>query len=276
MPLAGFKCPKGRNEGRVPFSFCETDCPERCYPLPLLMSFAGDREIIPKMYSVTELVKPRQQVYYSRNFDYWVSPESQVWLTFGTGIHKAIEMGYDRIQNKNNHIIEKRCEVSLQTPMGVAVLRGTPDHVDLTENTLYDYKSSGSFQVKKLWQAVMDGATWLEEDYFIQLNVYRAFFYPTISRLRLVCLVKDWTTRMTGEMNRIEFVEVPVANVEDVKVWAIDRISTFMLDELNPGSIAKCGPKDTWDGRRCREYCNAADVCPQFKGGTKVRGGNDG
>lgn len=270
MSLAGFKCPKGHNEGRVPFSFCENECPKRCYPLPLLMSFAGDREVVPKVYSVTELTKPRQQVYYSRNFDYWVSPESQVWMTFGTGIHKAIEMGYDRIKDKDKHVIEKKCEVVLHTPMGEATLRGTPDHIDPSENTLYDYKSSGSFQVKKLREAVLDGSAWFDEDYFCQTNLYRAFFCPEITRIRLVCLVKDWTARMTGEMDRIEFIDVPVANVDEVKVWAVDRIATFLMDELDPKGIAKCGPKDTWGGRRCKEYCNAADNCPQVGKSEKV------
>lgn len=265
MACKGFACPLGL--GNVPFAYCVADCREnngdRCHPLPLLKAFMSAREVVPATYSVTQLNLPSRQVWLDRNVDYYVPPMGQLWMAFGTATHILLERGYDSMPDgpeKSGMIVERRMDAEIETPFGVAHLRGTPDVV--AGERLDDWKSTKERKVKELKIAAADG-NWAGDEYFVQLNTYRAMWYPEVKSLRLVLLIKDKTWR--SGLNDIEYVNVPLGDVENVRDFVKARVTTFMENDLHPEKVPPCGDKDTWGGRKCAGYCSVSGVCPQYR-----------
>ncbi len=266
--LQGFICPQG--EGNTPFAFCEGACPDPCYPIPLLMAMSRQREIVDGLYSVTELSKPAQQVYLTRHNPWWVEPESQIFMLTGSAVHHVLEDGHKRITNKGDHIVEALNEVTIDTPLGPVRLRGTPDYYDVRRKILWDYKNSKSYPVRKLKNS--GGLAWDSEDYFVQLNVYRTLFFPEAERLKLLCVVMGWTNQdmIRDGVRKIEEIDVPMGDMEEVREWVVRRLALFMENEQDPSTIPPCTKADMWvdkynNPRRCAEYCAVNRVCPQYQ-----------
>jgi len=264
MPLKGFKCPSGY--GNVPLSYCEEECPANCYPLPMLASFDDEREVKPGHYSGSELPKPAQQVYLTRNFDYWVDPESRLFMTFGTAVHHVFEGGLSRLEDKDRFIMERRASVRIETKFGEVTFSGKPDLIDTKTNTMYDYKVAPAYTVNKHKRAAARGG-WFTEDDIVQQNIYRAMFHPGVKHSKLVFIVRNWSNQVAREdkVKKIEIVDVPLGEISDVTAWVHARVSTFLGVQQSPEKCPLCTAKDTWDGRRCRDYCDARDVCGQAK-----------
>jgi hypothetical protein len=265
--LRGFACPKGL--GNVPFAYCEDDCREangdRCHPLPLLKNLMSQREVVPGTFSVTQLNKAVNQLMLERTTDYYVKPMSMMNMAFGTAVHAILENGYNAMsqgEEKDSMIVEQKMSTLIETPHGMATLSGTPDVV--YPDRIDDWKTGAAFSMGKWREAAKDGDAW-GEDNFIQLNVYRAMWYPHVSRLRLVGIAKDWTARMGGEM--VQYVEVPVADAAFVREWVTRRVSALMEAEVT-GKWAECSAKDRakYGGKICDSYCSVRQNCPQMGG----------
>lgn len=266
----GFFCPKGNCGGKVPFSYCEDYCVDRCLDLPTIYSFGEEREIRRERFSVTDLTNPHQQVYLKRNNPVYVNPLDMVWMAFGSGVHAALELGYKRIKNKDGYIAERGVTMDFDLPNGKITLSGRPDIVMMGESKIQDYKTSGWKSVPLLKRKLKDG--WMGDDKFIQPNVYRAVWYPEIENLELVILSKDWTKWAAGKegVEKLEVIPVPVGPADEVIDWVKIRLSAYLEVEKNGGVGVKCYPADTWDGRRCAEYCQVNYLCPQYQGARGV------
>lgn len=258
--MLGFKCPQGR--GNVPFSFCEGECPDPCHPLPLLAALLESRDVVPGVYSVTEILKPYQVIYLSRKYDHYATPESLIWMIAGSAAHGIIESGGRKLKDQKAHRVEVYNEVDLLFVKS----RGTYDYWDGPRKIIWDFKNSKVFPVKKLKEAAKAG-DWQADDYFKQLNIYRAFFKPEAEKLRLECLVQGWDKRIAARdgLKKIETIEVPIAPIPLVKEWTIARLKNIVSFESGMIAPPPCTTEETWNGVRCAEYCPAADSCAQFK-----------
>ena len=102
MPQIGFKCPLNGENVTIEKN-CIT-CNFRdsvCGPLPYLQAqLAGVREVKEGVYSVTEILNPRQSIYLTRNNDYYLPPDSSLWASFGTAMHKVMERGVNAFNGR--------------------------------------------------------------------------------------------------------------------------------------------------------------------------------
>jgi hypothetical protein len=264
MSLQGFRCPKSLGEfgGKVSFDFCQHDCQDPCHPLPLLASLLESREVVPGVYSVTEILKPYQLIYLARHNDWWATPESLIWMIAGSAAHSIIEEGGKLLDDQENHEVEVYDEVDL----GIAKLRGTYDYWDAPRKTIWDWKNAKVFPVKKMKEAEK-AKSWLGHDYFTQLNIYRAFFQPEAERLRREVLVQGWDNRVAAKdgLKKIETIEVPLAPIEEVRGWVMLRLNSIVSHE-NGLAYPPCTAEETWGGNRCKEYCPVLAACRQGNG----------
>ena len=258
--FAGFICPKGF--GDVPQSFCLSECKNPCHPLPVVAGMGG-REVIPGLYSVTEILKPYQAIYLARHNPYWVTPDSQVFMLNGSVVHYAVENGGEKL-DPALHLIEQRWEREI----GGVKIRGTYDYYDVARKTLWDVKTAKAYTTKKLKGA--SKGHWQDEDYFVQLNIYRALFVPEAEALKLWVLVQGWT-RQEKDVSPVEQISVPMAPVDEVKAFIEGRAKVILENEADPSTIKPCLPKDRWVNERtgkplrCLEYCAVNKVCPQHQ-----------
>ena len=93
--LKGYICPDG---SRVSLDHCFSKCGDRCMELPLLLGAASDREITPWQYHVTEIIRPPQLIWLSRNRGYYVEPKRQLNLMLGTAIHSYVEKQHEALR----------------------------------------------------------------------------------------------------------------------------------------------------------------------------------
>jgi hypothetical protein len=183
-----------------------------------------------------------------------------LFMLNGTAIHKAIEMGGADLPE--GHELESYHKTELTIGGECVTLAGMYDYYDGPRKILWDFKTTKSFQAGKLVAA--QNAAWDSEDYFKQLNIYRAFFAPEAEQLKLWCLVQGWTKR--DRVNLVEQIEVPVAPIPVVKDWVTERLEEIVKNEKDPGTIKDCTDEERWmrgtNPMRCIEYCGVNDFCP--------------
>jgi hypothetical protein len=261
--LQGFKeCPRNFGDsGKVDFDICQHSCPDPCHPLPFLAAQLQSREVIPGVYSMTEVLKPYRIIHWTRHNSFWVAPGANVVMVSGSAVHSIIEEGGRLLDDQDAHKMEVRGDVKFA---GIT-LRGTYDYADLMRKKLWDYKNLGTFRVDDLKKFLASDRAWYEDEYSAQMNGYRAFFWPEAEHLLLEVLVQGWTARSGHK--RIEQFSLPVAPIDEVRDWFANRIKNILAHE-NGGEIQDCTPEETWKYQnRCKGYCHVSSVCPQFKGG---------
>ncbi len=263
MPQTGFICPKSGGE-TLP-EYCFKDCLEPCHPLPVIGAMVKNRGTEDGVYSVTEIIKPYQSIFLARHNDYYVTPESMLYMLNGSAIHAVLEWGGKHLDD--THVSEGKNSVELTLPNGKVTLRGTFDYYDSARKTLWDFKNAKAYTVKKIKNAAKDGSGW-DEDYFTQLNIYRAYFCPEAEKLKLWMFVSGWSRR-EKDLEPVEQINVPVLPIEEVKRWVEFRLNNI-LEHENGGEIPECPAKDRWAGAngvpmRCMEYCAVNKYCPTHK-----------
>lgn len=241
-------------------------CESRCHPLPVLMAMTEQRDKVEGRFSVTEILKPLRQIYLSRRADLLIDPMKQIFMINGTAVHGVIEDGMELIEDKTFHKSEEPFSEEI---MPGYILSGRPDYYDVRARTLWDFKNSKAYTVKKIKRAAEDKLPWIAEDYFAQLNIYRAYKYPDAEHLKLYFFVQGWTRKEEG-LKPIEQISVPLATVETVKLWVKDRFKKIAAIEEGREELPRCTKADIWmraDGvpMRCMEYCSAREICEQAK-----------
>jgi len=251
----------------VEFDKCKYSCPVRCMELPILLSLMGSRDVVPGVYSVTEILKPPRIVNYNRQVGYYADPYSLMFMQLGTAFHSIIEGQRDQ---SPNHLFERQLyfEAPVQIGDRTITLRGTPDQYDLTTNILTDYKTAGYFAVKMLM-----AGKWDDSDYQKQVNIYRRFKFPNCKKMQLVMLIKDFSRKLKhdGVLPLVTIAVPPIPDDELDKEIA-GRLTDILKGESNWMDSRDCTDAERWkhwktgEYVRCEDYCVCAPVCPQFQG----------
>ena len=266
MPLAGFKCPlDGRN---VEFSVCKYECTSRCCELPVLLGLMGSRDVVPGVYSVTEILKPPRVVNYNRQVQFYSSPYDLMFMALGSAFHSIVEDQQDLCPG---HTFEHQLYFEAPIDLGdrTITLRGQPDQYNDHTDTLCDYKTAGYYSVKLL----MEGK-WDDSDYKAQLNLYRRFKFQNCKQMRLVMLIKDYSRRLKHDgIPPLVTIAVPWIPDDELDREVKVRLYDILAGESNWMESRDCTDKERWlnkksgDYIRCEDYCMVKDVCPQFKEG---------
>lgn len=267
MSLQGFVCPL--TDQQVGFEACYT-CPARCLELPLLMSFMEEREKVPGVFSVTEILKPPRIVAWERTHDYYINPLDMVWATFGTAFHSLIEAQREAVKSVDDSYTfehENYFEVPLTVNGNKVTLRGTPDQYWGRAGILTDYKTlKYYYDLAYLWER----GDWSSSNYHWQVNMYRRFRFPDCKKMQLVALVKDWNRKLRKEKDCPPIVTIGVPWISDAEIDA--KVQASLADILQAmADLSKardCQDSEIWKGIRCAEYClvGKAGDCPQYRG----------
>ena len=277
--LQGFRCPIDKENKS--FDYCLFECPTPCLAAPMLYIISQSRGIVDKRYSVTEILNPPQQVFLKRNNPFWVHPTDRTWMTLGIGFHKVIEEGLTLMpeEERKNYVSED--EGKFEVVLGDATLTGIPDLYDKRAKRLTDFKTMKVYAMKKL-----KAGEWDDTTYGWQINLYKTFSFPGAEHLVIEAFLKDWNaqTFMRDGLQPYEKVTAPLMDN-----GTVERHAKFLLqrhvdiqDEKEP--VPRCQRPDLWipDNPRnkncgiplrCRDYCEAVNVCPQAKEWQDKNGG---
>lgn len=264
--LTGFECPLDKR--RVNFTFCQDSCVSRCMELPILLSLMGSRDVVPGVYSVTEILKPPRIVNYNRQVSHYANPFDLMFMQLGTAFHSIVESQKDQ---SPNHLFERQLYFESPVQIGdkTITLRGTPDQYDLNTDTLTDYKTAGYYSVKLLM-----GGDWSGSTYKDQVNIYRRFRFPACKHQQLVMLIKDYSRKLKKE-GVPPLVTIPVPFIADSEIDVDIKVRMFdiLAGESNWMDSRDCTDEERWRNKksgeyiRCLDYCLVKDDCPQFKEG---------
>lgn len=265
-------------------------------PHPVLRMFAsqfrgsdhyGSADVI----SVTTLAQPVQAVRLIERHELFVDPLSHMWAAFGTLGHAMFE-GH----TSDDDISERRLVIDFEGQL----VGGTFDLLETVGGELIgrDYKITNAYKVS-LMQS--EGAVKAALDYVMQANVYRymlsqpdarevsevmkdekvrrhewqpfehAGIGERIDRWQLVAWSRDWTAKQyAGKLKPIEIVDIPLISSERVENYLRQRIALYAAAGMcDDAGLPECTRDETWGGKRCASWCDAAPHCQQLKRGRK-------
>lgn len=137
MPAIGFICP---DSNKVTFQECfdgcrlKADLPcGRCKALPFLRKVSLQREWMGEP-STTQLIGGTREAWLKITRDYFINPEDRVFALLGTQVHSVLEQF-----GKGDNYTEERLRDE--------ICSGAFDFYDGETQTLYDFKTWGSYKV---------------------------------------------------------------------------------------------------------------------------------
>ena len=283
MPATKFIC---KNGSTVPIRQCLHHCPngQRCMFLPTLRSVADSLNRKLDKPSVTELIAGTRETYLKKTQPYAVDPMQQLYAVHGTAVH-TIQEGH----NEGNIIAEERLADDITS--GKFDLYG--QIVDLSDNTLGDYKVTSSYKLmkalgyykvdvptvevyktglkkgqpktRKEWRT--DGVKHVLE-WAIQLNYYRILLEQAgfkVKDMVIQALCRDFSLRMAAERNitrPLYLIRINKISDRWIKLYMkakAKRLEKALQENHLP---EKCSVRERWHERKCQSYCNVADFCP--------------
>jgi hypothetical protein len=289
VPVVGFIDDAGK---RVKFADIASGKGEWWLPRPLLRALSrsyrsADHYGAGDVISVTTLGNPVQQIRLMQRHDVYVEPLRSLWAMHGTLAHAWLEAGLD--PDSGNEVAERRLVIDFEGQL----VGGTFDLIERDDESApwvgQDYKVLGGYKVAKM---VNEGAVKGALEYVMQANVYRymiarpdcreviaerepghaTMWRPfehaglVVPRWRLVTIARDWTaSKYEGTIRPVEPIEIPLIEPERVEAYMRERIALYTAAEMcDDAGLPECSRDETWNGRRCAQWCDAASVCKQF------------
>ena len=284
MPITQFLCPGNEHTA---ITACLSGCPfgNRCMGKPTLDTLAKsvtDRGL--SKYSVTELISGTLEQYLKRTEEYAVNPQDLVFAMHGTAIHALCEKN-----SGPNVLTELRLENNLYTGQIDCYGNVLGDG----RNILLDYKVTSSYKAmtalgfrsidvptgevfktgarkgqpktRKEWKN--DGVHKIYE-WALQVNAYRILLeqhgYP-VDDMYIQMYIRDYSLRVAKERNIDRPIYLLHVNrISDIWLTRFFKAKKEALDNaLKTSSIpAPCNARETWGGRKCKDYCDVYNICP--------------
>ena len=287
MGATQFICP---SKERIGISECLSACPNaiRCMGKPTLEAVANsvkDRGL-GEIYSVTELISGTREVYLKKNTDYAVDPQDQIFAMHGTAVHSICE------KHSSSFTLT---EVRLSNDIYTGQIDAYGDLLGNGKKILLDYKVTSSFKAamalgyykvdeptgefyktgtkkgqEKTRKVIKTGGVRHILEWAIQVNAYRMLLEEhnfKVDDMHIQMYVRDYSLRIAAERN----VEKPIYLIK------VNRISDHWLkryfaikkrrleEAMTTGAIpAFCSKRESWNGRKCQDYCNVFEACKAY------------
>jgi len=278
-PQIGFFCPDGKE---ILFENCLKKCcmNERCLSSPTLKKMSEQR-IWAGVPSTTQLLNGIRYILLTTTKDYYQSPQNIAFALLGTKFHASLE--------DNEFIMEKKCKSKNMT--------GTFDFYDPEEKTLWDYKTSGGYKVKKALGLVLrkisdpsgeryktsgkgykkDDIKMINEWYYdsneidaweweLQLNRYRLWVEEAgyeVKQMKIEVTIRDGGTIVAikyGLKDNIYIIPIRKLSDEYILNFFNNKAKALKLaTAINWAPI--CNNKESWEGKRCEKYCPVSKHC---------------
>ena len=283
MPATKFKC---KNGSQISIQQCLSSCPngQRCMFLPTLRSVAESLDRKLDKPSVTELISGTRETYLKKTQPFAVDPMQQLYAVHGTAVH-TIQEGH----NEGNIIAEERLADDITS--GKFDLYG--QIVNLSDNTLGDYKVTSSFKLmkalgyykvdvptgevyktglkkgqpktRKEWRT--DGVKYVLE-WAIQLNYYRILLEQAgfkVKDMVIQALCRDYSLRMASERNITRpLYLIKINRISDrwIKLYMSAKAKHLQKAVKENHLPARCSARERWHDRKCQSYGDVTEYCP--------------
>ena len=274
--IENFTCPDGNT---VSVNDCIQKCKNRCLTLPTLIMASKTRKWDGKTFSVTQLLQPTLQSYLKIKYPETISPMGVLAAALGTSGHALLE---------GNMPEGFRGEFRIKSKDGL--ITGQPDCIDVKNGVLYDYKFVAAFSLarmlgmkqeryqhellkgknkgKKEWRV-----RWVpggEKDfhhYDEQLNMYRVLLEDNgikINKMILQVMAKESLAvlKSLGLDRQAYLIEIPKKEDWLVRKFFDDKYKKLYYSLKNDVVPSICD--ETWNGRRCKDYCSVNAYCPYY------------
>jgi hypothetical protein len=279
-----FQCPNGE---KTEIDACLKQCTqcERCLSLPTLRMISTQRTWTGKP-STTQLLKGTREAYLEIiHNDLVMAPQERAFMLLGSKVHGNLE------QYTPSELSEERLEDENTT--------GAFDLYDAENQTLYDYKTWGSYKVMKALGIEMVDVPTGEyyktgdkkgqektrkeprqckpdmEETELQMNDYRIKLESAgfqVKRMFVEAIVRDggtFSATSRGIDKNIYLIPITRMDDEFVKLYFTNK-SKDLLTALDTKTMPPpCTDKECWEGRKCKDYCSASQYCDK---GQKIRG----
>lgn len=272
---------------------------ERCMSLPMLGSMAKQR-VWRGVPSTTQLLNGTYESFLKIITGYSKSPDELVFATLGTGIHAHLDtakmsgvfteedMGVfeseDGVTGRPDMVTDEDDKITLWDykvagSFKVASALGLSFRHEQSTTDFYKQKSyvkdsegnttafeKGSPKMIKVWYA--DPAKADTFEWNMQLNYYRIMFEKKmgvkIAALKIQVIVRDGGIAMAlerGITKRAYVIDIPILDDTYAEGYFIEKkahleeaLKRFDWDE-------KCSDRETWNGRKCKDFCDVRHVC---------------
>ena len=233
-------------------------CPLDVCDIPSMRSrLAGIFKTYENEYHVTDAIGPPLITKFKRENPYYVYPDSLMPMFIGTAVHEKIEAENWEGESPEEKLIREKLgegwhEVRGEYQLGPYKLVGTMDYVNRSKKLILDYKCLGAWKTRQLLDKAANNG---DDEYFHQLNVYRAAFYPEAETLRLHVFLKDFSgnAQRMYKLDRQEYrVNVPIYDKEA----ALEKVRANIEQSRLP-EPRSCTKEETWNGLRCKKFCPA-------------------
>jgi len=275
----GFICPNG---AKATFEECLKKCPmgERCISKPTLKKMSKIRPWTGTP-STTQLLNGTRHSLLTITQDYYEDPQALAFALLGTKFHGSLE--------DSEFMMEEKHKSKNMT--------GTYDFYSPEEKTLWDYKTSGGFKIKKALGLVSkkirdpSGARyktsgrgykkgdiklineWHQDEkekdcweWELQLNRYRLWLEDDghiVNHMKIEATIRDGGTQVArtyGLDKKIYVIPIKKLPREYVLDFYNRKAKALRLaTAINWAPI--CDSIQTWNGLRCEKYCPVAKVC---------------
>lgn len=292
MPLKNFICPD-RNEIKVDDCLNACRMPARCATRPYLRLIGYDREW--RGVSPSSAGNGPRLLYLKATSGYAVDPQSRVWAAFGTSTHDNLGMhrysknvlseeplsdesmkGIADVLEPDESISDQYVLTDYKTwgsfkvakALGLSILTEDEPILDDEGNQvlLKSGKNKGEVKTKQKKTRLVEPEKADLRSEELQINRYRMFFeyngFP-ISRMQIQAIPRDGGTFIaTNRGIEKNLYVIPIKRLHDIDVH---RFYLKLQQEVDKafryGFIRKCNDWESWEGRRCKGYCEVSEDC---------------
>ena len=269
----------------------------RCATLPYLRLVGYDREwrgVTPSAAGTG----PRL-LYLKAATDYAIDPNDRSFAAIGTGTHAKLSL------HQYTEDVFSEEGLSDGKIKGIAdVLEIDESSPRMERYVLNDYKTFGSYKAAMVMGIISVDKPLLDEkgqpvllrsgknkgkpktrkaiehrperkenrEVALQLNRYRILFekynFP-VSRINIQINPRDGNTYIAKSrgIDRNLYME-PIPILPDMEVLDFyDKLQAEVDQAFKTGWIRQCNKWESWDGRRCKGYCEVADACAEMDAG---------
>lgn len=209
-------------------------------------------------FTVTEILRPpRQRALMKRHADELEEDVSdRLWALYGQMGHTLLERA-----GMPNDITEVRYKAKF----GNWWLSAQMDSVAVMKRVLTDWKFTTAF---KFMAGKLPPA-----DYVWQLNIQKRILdrQPEpiqVDQLQIGGMLRDWQISKADKDRR--YPQTPIC-IMPIRVLPAEQVDVFVLNSIEShlaaenGDLPRCTEEETWQGRRCRDYCSVKKFCDQAK-----------
>jgi len=239
--------------------------------------------------STTELINGTRLSLLKLTINYTLDPQKQAFALLGTKHHEKLEdaefLVEEKFEDENmtgvmdywdeeeEALVDYKSSGSFKVAKALGIVcRKERDPSGALYQKAGSYKVDGvAVKFKKgdpkminVFEA--DPARIDMQDWILQLNRYRIFLEETgftVKKMTIQATVRDGGLQVAtqrGLDRNIYLIPVPRMQDEEVQTY-FDTKTKALHEALRTGYAPKCNSEETWNRKRCSEYCEVAKAC---------------